>query len=253
MVCLRDNQRCAMRLAPRYRRYGFACVYGTLLTRWESLRRRPLTDLQIAPGKPCPVTTETGRVGPYPGLGLGPAYPIGTHNLITMRVPPPEGWGPEWSGTKRVWLLDTRYAARVLVRGRQLDGPNEMRFVLGRPGFTEAKVLNPIPELRVEGASSPSLTRLRAPGCYAYQVDGLRRGRAAVSRGPSGPTSATLHQSSSSPQRPCFFRTGSKWCLSIQRATSFPISAPASSAVRKWMPCQMRASIVSSTTSVKRV
>jgi hypothetical protein len=41
-----------------------------------------------------------------------------------------------------------RYAARALVRGYQLDGPNEVRF------------------------DTPSLTRLRAPGCYAYQVDG---------------------------------------------------------------------------------
>jgi hypothetical protein len=31
--------------------------------------------------------------------------------------------------------------------------------------------LNPIRALRVEG-NTPSLTRLRAPGCYAYQVDG---------------------------------------------------------------------------------
>jgi hypothetical protein len=46
-----------------------------------------------------------------------------------------------------------------------------VRFVLGRPGFTAEKVLNPIRALRVEGTSAPSLTRLRAPGCYAYQVD----------------------------------------------------------------------------------
>lgn len=113
----------ALRNAPgaQYRRYGFACVYGVLLTRWD-----------------------------YAGLGPGPAYPLGTHNVITMRMPPPEGWGPDWSGTKRVWLLDTRYAGRALVRGRQLDGPNEMRFVLGRPGFTAAKIYLVIFEARVE-------------------------------------------------------------------------------------------------------
>jgi hypothetical protein len=169
-VCLRDERRCNTRLAAQYRRYAFKCRYGTLVTPWEFLRRRPLTDLPIAPGEVCPVTTETGRVGQYDGLGPGPAYPIGTSAVITMRMPPPDGWGAEWSGTKRVWLLDSRYAGRALVRGRQLDGPNEVRFVLGRPGFTPEKVLNPIGELRVEG-TSPSLTRLRAPGCYAYQVD----------------------------------------------------------------------------------
>lgn len=124
-VCLRDNRTCKQRLAARYRSYGFECVNGTLLTRWSYLRRRPL-----------------GRVGAYSGLGRGPAYPIGTHSIITMRFPPPEGWGSEWSGTKRVWLLDLRYAGRAL----------------------------PVAELPLEGNSS--LTRLRAPGCYAYQVDG---------------------------------------------------------------------------------
>jgi hypothetical protein len=171
LVCLKDNQRCAVRLGTQYRRYGFVCAGGFLLTRWDFLLARPLDDRRIAPGEPCPVTTETGRANSYAGLGPGPAYPLGTHNVITMRMPPPEGWGPEWSGAKRVWILDGRYAARALVRGYQLDGPNDMRFVLGRPGFTAAKILNPIRELRVEG-NTPSLTRLRAPGCYAYQVDG---------------------------------------------------------------------------------
>jgi hypothetical protein len=173
LVCLKDNQRCAVRLGVQYRRYGFVCDYGTLLTRWESLRRRPLTDLRIAPGETCPVTTETARVGLYDGLGPGPAYPIGTSSVLTMSMPPPEGWGPEWSGTKRLWLLDTRYAGRALVRGRQLDGPNEVRFVLGRPAFTVQNRLNPVPQLQLDRARDyPSLTRLRAPGCYAYQVDG---------------------------------------------------------------------------------
>lgn len=170
-VCLRESQRCATRLSMQYRRYGLACEYGTLLARWDFLRRRPLADLRVAPEEPCPVTTETGKVGSWPGLGRGPAYPMGTHAVIAVRFPPPEGWGAEWSGTKRVWFMDTRYAMRVLVRGRQLDGPNELRFVHGFPGFTAEKVLNPVRELLVEG-SAPSLTRVRAPGCYAYQVDG---------------------------------------------------------------------------------
>jgi hypothetical protein len=170
-VCLRDERRCNAGLAAQYRRYGFNCLrYQGLVTRWDFLRSRPLTDLQVAPGEPCPVTTETGRVGQYEALGPGPAYPMGTSAVIRMRMPPPEGWGSEWSGTKRVWLLDSRYAGRALIRGRQLDGPNEVRFVLGIPGFTPEKLLNPVRGQRIVG-TSPSLTRLRAPGCYAYQVD----------------------------------------------------------------------------------
>lgn len=169
-VCLREQRRCKPRLERAYRRYGFTCAFDRLYARWYYLRARPLTDLRLSPGEPCPVTTQTGSVLGYPALGPGPASPIGTSNVITMRLPPPEGWGDEWSGTKRVWLLDTRYAARALVRGRQLDGPNEVRFVRGIPGFTPQKLLDPVRELRVEG-NTPSLTRVREPGCYAYQVD----------------------------------------------------------------------------------
>jgi hypothetical protein len=173
-VCLRELQTCKARLRAQYRRYGFACSYeGRLLARWSSLRKRPLVGQRLEPGAPCPVTTETGQVGAYPGLGPGPAYPWGTHSVITMRIPPPEHWGREWSGTKRVWLLDNRYVARALVRGHQLDGPNEVRFVYGRPAFTPEKTLNPVPELQLDQFRDyPSLTRLRTPGCYAYQVDG---------------------------------------------------------------------------------
>lgn len=171
-VCLRENQRCAAGLLTQYRRYGFVCQYGVLLARWDSLRRRPLADVRVAPGEPCPVTTESGQVGRSSGLGRGPAYPMGTHSIITIQFPPPEGWGQEWSGTKRVWLLDTRYARRALIRGLQLDGLNEVRFVHGYPGFTAYTILNPLRELRIEGSDAPSLTRVRAPGCYAYQVDG---------------------------------------------------------------------------------
>lgn len=169
-VCLREQGRCKPRLELAYRGYGFTCLLDRLYARWAYLRDRPLTELRLSPGEPCPVTTTTSTVLSHPALGPGPAAPIGTGNVIAIRLPPPEGWGPEWSGTKRVWLLDTRYAARALVRGRQLDGPNEVRFVRGIPGFTEAKILNPLRALRVQG-STPSLTRVREPGCYTYQVD----------------------------------------------------------------------------------
>lgn len=173
VVCLREMRSCKARLGGQYRRYGFECSYGTLLTRWAYLRRRPLVQPQLEAGARCQVTTETGQVGPYRGLGPGPAYPFGTHSVVTMPVPPPEGWGSEWSGTKRVWLLDNRYVARALVRGHQLDGSNEIRFVYGRPGFSPENVLSPVPELRLEQRRDyPSLTRLRVSGCYAYQVDG---------------------------------------------------------------------------------
>ena len=172
-VCLRENQTCRAKLSAQYRRYAFNCVGKTLVVRWSYLQGRPLVKQQLVPGATCPVTTETGQAGGHPGLGPGPAYPLGAHSVITMRLPPPDGYGPEWSGTKRVWLVNHRYTGRILVRGHQLDGPNEVRFVNGRPAWTAQKILNPLPELRLEwGRDFPSQTRVRVPGCYAYQVDG---------------------------------------------------------------------------------
>ena len=172
-VCLGEGRPCDTALRAQYARYGFACPTGFLKITWAYLRKRPLHVPQISPGDPCPLTTETGHVGRFPGLGRGPAYPLGTNNVVDVSIPPPEDWGAEWTGTKRVWLLDTHYRGRVLVRGRQLDGGSEVRFVYGRPAFTEENVRNPVPELRLEGFSDyPSLTRVRGPGCFAYQVDG---------------------------------------------------------------------------------
>jgi len=78
-------------------------------------------------------------------------------------------------GTKAIWGISIRYPGAVLVRGRQLDGPNEVRFENGSPGFTDEKRLHPDADLRLVGPKphgDPATTRLRAPGCYAYQVDG---------------------------------------------------------------------------------
>ena len=96
-VCLREEQRCAAHLRRQYERYGFACTIGRrLVVRWSYLRRRPLTELTVAPRASSPVTTRTGRVGSFVGLGPGPAYPIGSSSVVTFRLPPPPEFGPDW-------------------------------------------------------------------------------------------------------------------------------------------------------------
>jgi hypothetical protein len=80
-----------------------------------------------------------------------------------------------------MWGIDARYVGPTLVRGHQLDGPEEVRFENGSPGFTEEKRLHPAPELRfVGGYVRPAVTRVRTLGCYAYQVDGLGFSRTIV-------------------------------------------------------------------------
>jgi hypothetical protein len=138
---------------------------------WDALRR-PLQIPALPPGAPCPVSpaaTLAKAIGP--ALGPGPVYPIyGADGVFAggrALFPAP------WLGRKVLWIAGPTYTGPVLVRGRQLDGKDEVRFGAG---------LAPVAELQLDTATSsgsaapwrdwPGYTRVRAPGCYAYQVDG---------------------------------------------------------------------------------
>ncbi|HET7037526.1 MAG TPA: hypothetical protein VFI42_17710 [Thermomicrobiaceae bacterium] len=78
-----------------------------------------------------------------------------------------------WYYIKVLWVASPDYQGPVLIRGHQIGGPNEMRFESGDDPPNELT-------FGAGGGGStpshfrnwPSYTRLRAPGCYAYQVDG---------------------------------------------------------------------------------
>jgi hypothetical protein len=143
---------------------------------WTALRQRPLHLPSLVAGAACPAEHARQVLPPYgPGIGSGPAYAalgldVGALGVLAIE-PPSTFQSAEWGGSKVLWYVAPAYHGPVLVRGHQLDGPNEMRFELGN-----------IPPLELDigaggtdpgGSSSlPSYTRLRAPGCYAYQVDG---------------------------------------------------------------------------------
>jgi hypothetical protein len=75
----------------------------------------------------------------------------------------------------------------VLVRGRRLDGPDELRFE--DPAVPE--LVLPDDGRGNPWRDYPGYTRLRAPGCYAYQIDTRSRSFTIVFRavGPSSPRS----------------------------------------------------------------
>lgn len=177
-VCLSEGAACRSRYQQRYRRYGFRCRGGSLEYDWATLRR-PLHVPTIAAGRPCPASSARrnvdAAVSASPAFGPGPAYPTldgssGRASLVLVwspTDPPYQGW----AGTKVLWTVPT-YTGAVLIRGRQLDGPNQVGFDLG-PGWTN-RVL---PEIRLVGPEyslHPAATFVRTPGCYAYQVDTLR-------------------------------------------------------------------------------
>jgi hypothetical protein len=73
-----------------------------------------------------------------------------------------------------MWAIDPRYVGPVLVRGRQLDGDDVLKFEKGEPGFSDYTRSHPTTELHESGGYvHPSVTRVRTLGCYAYQVDGI--------------------------------------------------------------------------------
>ena len=170
-VCLRRGQRCARRHDSQLHRYGFHC-HGARLAFDPYLRlRRPLHLPIVAPGAPCPVGASR-RVDEAhgPALGDGPIYAVGhgPDATITLRNDSLRDGG--WWYWKVIWIRVGDFVGHVLVRGRQLDGPNVLRF-------SGSNVAKPRADLRLlfrtetnEGAG-PRYTRLRAPGCYGYQVD----------------------------------------------------------------------------------
>lgn len=145
---------------------------------WKWLYR-PLRMPAIAAGAPCPASTARGNVKGqglvFSAFGPGPAYPTLENSsgraAVGMVWPPTDPTHLGWAGTKVLWTVP-RYTGAVLIRGRQLDGPNEVGFDLGhswtRTVLREIRLFGPTYDLR------PAATFVRSPGCYAYQVDTLR-------------------------------------------------------------------------------
>lgn len=100
----------------------------------------------------------------------GPVTQLGGARLATTSF-----IGSQWSGARVQWTAGAAYGGPVLIRGRQLGGS-------GAVGFGEGHVPVDELQLRASGMNAPpppaggrswlTFTRVRGPGCYAYQVDG---------------------------------------------------------------------------------
>jgi hypothetical protein len=168
---------------------GVACglagaASSTSRDAWTPLYR-PLNIPHIRAGQSCPASPPDTSFdflsyGVGQGYGPGPAYPVfggnpePDHAGLEFDYPGTSLYGAGWSGQKVLWFLAPGYGDRVLVRGRQLDGPYRVRFGLTGPFL-------PPDELRISGAGGhPSTTRLRTGGCYGYQIDGPSYSRVIV-------------------------------------------------------------------------
>jgi hypothetical protein len=163
---------------------------------WGLLEARPVQLPTLAPGAPCPTTPHHMALD-HLGAGNGPVYavwdpegrPDGELPYFDAQQYADRFTGGQsngWGGTQAIWVVDARYLDAVLIRSRQLDGDYLIEFNggLAQPFDHSNVAADPLlDELHLAGSAFPppelpynlwlGYTRLQAPGCYAYQVDGL--------------------------------------------------------------------------------
>ena len=145
------------------------------------LRQRPLHLPPLKSDVPCP-TSPARRVAAQFGIaqGNGPVYatigeaessqPVVLHYADPAHFGQGEPTNQGWGGLKVLWFVDPQYQGPILVRGHQLNGEHELRF---NESLQHELSLDAISNGNTsQWANFPSYTRLQAPGCYAYQVDG---------------------------------------------------------------------------------
>ncbi len=175
------GRRALLLLAAAVMALAAAAPAGSGNDPWAKLRR-PLHLPALKSGR-CPVTSA-GLVAPGITLaqGHGPVFPVDAYPSLTFSLlaRPGQVWYPsEWSGQKTMWIAQPKFTGRVLVRGHELGGINQVGF---GPARTPAGELH----LQIKGSRSwwtaATYTRLRAPGCYAWQIDGPTFSRVVVFR-----------------------------------------------------------------------
>jgi hypothetical protein len=139
----------------------------------------------IAAGTRCPVSAPGHKVYRYESaaIGPGPIYalslgPFARTAVMPFVLPSPAlCGGSAWGGQVLKWIGAPSYHYPVLIRGRKLAGRDGLGFGAGKVPLAEMDVppgppggvgLNPGGWRLWSGYA-----RLRSPGCYGLQVDGI--------------------------------------------------------------------------------
>jgi hypothetical protein len=137
--------------------------------------RRELQIPTIAPGAQCPVSEANPLLWSRaaPGLGPGPVAPVLLENGVLRYRP--RFHGSDWGVGKVLWVSAPEYDGPILIRGKRVDGAGGVGFTVENWAPLAELQLPPGLSLNTDNGgwrNWPSATRIRAPGCYAYQVDG---------------------------------------------------------------------------------
>ena len=122
----------------------------------------------------------------YPGFYSEPAAPYDPADPATFVPYAPRQTGG-WHFFKIVWFISPRYQGPVLVRGRQVDGTNRIRFGDGAAPRRELRIPAGRGLFSHGWRAGGSNERVRAAGCYALQVDGVTFSRVIVFRAAQWP------------------------------------------------------------------
>jgi hypothetical protein len=154
---------------------------------WASLRR-PFRLPVLEPGSEClrdNASSASRRSSEFRSgfsLGPGPVYPVVAlapaakveqpgvvrTNLLHYSNRAEGGW----HSLHVLWIASPRYGGAALVRGRRLDGPHVAAFGAGSHPTGELQLWDVTANEPGSWRRQPSELRLRAPGCYAIQIDG---------------------------------------------------------------------------------
>jgi hypothetical protein len=133
----------------------------------------PVTE--AAPGQGstrCHSGSTRMRVSSNVSLKLKWSAPAGSKTSTVLGPVNQSHYPNGWAHSKVLWMAKPAVTGTVLIRGQQIDGPVDSPQWIGFG-------MGDVPELTLHWqltsqtgwANLPSDVRIRAPGCYAYQVD----------------------------------------------------------------------------------
>ena len=141
---------------------------------WAALQQVPLQIPTLTPGEVCPVVPGI-QVNPNMGdaLGAGPLFLVGLGAQGALDL----SQASQQNGEYSMLILLTAppgYTTNMLVRGRQMDGPNAVLFFSRSVGSEPLDQLQLTPD--AAGTSADWLTWsaylvVSGPGCYGLQID----------------------------------------------------------------------------------
>ena len=141
--------------------------------------KRPLRLETVGSGRPCPVSSGVSvDNGFFVGvaLGRGPVRPIPAaggdlrHGVVVLSRHTDT---PGWLAFKTLWFSEPSYQGPFVIRAKRIDGSGPIAF--GETPTLAPLVVPPGETLNSSAGyrTAPGGTWVKAPGCYAWQVDGL--------------------------------------------------------------------------------